>query len=63
MQEWTKKYGKTFGYYEGHTPMIVTSDLDLIQEIFIKQFNNFSARRVIFNKLNENRFKPKFVLI
>lgn len=33
-------------YYEGHVPTLVTSDLEIIQEVFIKQFNNFSARKV-----------------
>lgn len=45
VKEWTKKFGKTYGYYQGHMPVLVTSDLDLIQEVFIKQFNNFSARK------------------
>lgn len=34
-------------YYEGHYPILVTSDIDLVQEIFVKQINNFSGRRVI----------------
>lgn len=46
MRQWTKKYGKTYGYYEGHLPMIVTSDLEIIQEVFIKQFGNFVARKI-----------------
>ena len=45
LQQWTKQLGKTYGYYEGHLPVLVTSDLELIQQIFIKQYNNFSARR------------------
>ena len=35
-----------YRYYEGHYPVLVTSDLDLIQEVFIKQSKNFSARKV-----------------
>lgn len=34
-------------YFEGHTPILVTTDLEIIQEVFIKQFANFSARKVI----------------
>nr|UOU03262.1 cytochrome P450 3045C9 [Brachionus rubens] len=45
VREWTKKYGKTYGYFEGHLPVIVTSDLELIQEVFIKQSTIFSARK------------------
>jgi hypothetical protein len=33
-------------YFEGHYPILVTTDVELIQEIFIKQFNNFTARKV-----------------
>jgi hypothetical protein len=33
-------------FYEGHFPVLVTSDLELIQEIFIKKFNYFSPRKV-----------------
>nr|QEV83799.1 cytochrome P450 [Brachionus rotundiformis] len=43
--KWTLQLGKTFGYYEGHSPVLVTSDLDIISEVFIRQFSNFSARK------------------
>ena len=33
-------------YYEGHMPVLVTSDLELIEEIAFKQFTNFTGRRV-----------------
>nr|QUF59376.1 cytochrome p450 CYP3045A1 [Brachionus angularis] len=45
IRQWTEKYGKTYGFYQGHTPYLVTSDLELINEIFIKQYNNFSAKK------------------
>nr|QEV83808.1 cytochrome P450 [Brachionus rotundiformis] len=51
IKKWTEKYGKTYGYFEGHLPVIVTSDLEIIQEVFIKQSTNFSARK----KSNLNR--------
>ena len=35
-----------FSFYEGHIPVLVTSDVDIIQEVFIKQYGNFSARKV-----------------
>lgn len=44
--EWTHELGKTYGVYEGHFPILVTSDLELIQEIFIKKFNYFSPRKM-----------------
>ena len=46
LKQWTEIYGKTYGYYQGHLPIIVTSDLDIIEEICIKQHSNFSARKV-----------------
>ncbi|CAF0750430.1 unnamed protein product [Brachionus calyciflorus] len=45
LKKWTEIYGKTYGYFEGHLPILVTSDLDIIQEVFIKQSTNFSARK------------------
>ena len=51
-QEWTKEFGPTYGIFEGHTPLLVTCDPDLIQEVFIKQFSNFVARKVgLYQKL------------
>jgi hypothetical protein len=29
-----------------HSPILVTSDLEVIQEILVKQYANFSARKV-----------------
>lgn len=46
LREWTKIHGKTYGYYEGHQPILVTSDLELVQEICIKQSTNFAAKKV-----------------
>jgi hypothetical protein len=46
LREWTKKYGKTYGYYEGPRPVIVTSDINIINDVFVKQFNNFHGRKV-----------------
>ncbi|KAK6174276.1 hypothetical protein SNE40_017586 [Patella caerulea] len=45
-QIWTKLYGRTFGYFEGPSPILVTSDPDILQEVFVKQFHNFYARKV-----------------
>ncbi|CAF1516225.1 unnamed protein product [Rotaria sp. Silwood1] len=45
IQEWTKKYGRIFGYFEGHTPILVVSDPDILQDIFIKSFSSFPSRR------------------
>jgi cytochrome P450 len=45
IQQWTDKYGPIFGYFEGHTPILVVSDPDILQDVFIKSFSNFHLRR------------------
>uniref|UniRef100_A0A914UNI5 Cytochrome P450 n=1 Tax=Plectus sambesii TaxID=2011161 RepID=A0A914UNI5_9BILA len=43
--EWEKKYGETYGFYEGGNRIIVTSDLDVLQDIFVRKFENFYSRK------------------
>ncbi|GMT20003.1 hypothetical protein PFISCL1PPCAC_11300, partial [Pristionchus fissidentatus] len=45
LKEWTKIYGRTYGLKEGSKNVLVTSDPDVINEIFVKQFDNFYGRR------------------
>jgi cytochrome P450 len=45
IKQWTEKYGRVFGYFEGHTPNLVVYDPDILQDIFIKSFSNFHSRR------------------
>lgn len=45
IKQWTEKYGRIFGFFEGHTPIIVVSDPDILQDIFIKNFSIFHSRR------------------
>jgi thromboxane-A synthase len=45
IKQWTEKYGRIFGFFEGHTPVLVVSDPDVLQDIFIKSFSNFHSRR------------------
>jgi len=47
IKQWTEKYGRIFGYFEGHTPILVVSDPDVLQDIFIKSFSNFHTRRML----------------
>ena len=50
-----KKYGKTFGYFELNTPVVVTTDLQFAKTAMIKDFGHFTNRIVIFiNKFNFN---------
>uniref|UniRef100_A0A8R1Y8P0 Cytochrome P450 n=1 Tax=Pristionchus pacificus TaxID=54126 RepID=A0A8R1Y8P0_PRIPA len=43
LKEWTKQFGKVYGYLSGQRPMWVISDLSMVNEIFIKRFDNFYA--------------------
>jgi hypothetical protein len=33
IKQWTEKYGRIFGYFEGHTPILVVSDPDILQDL------------------------------
>ncbi|XP_077556045.1 lithocholate 6-beta-hydroxylase-like isoform X2 [Haemaphysalis longicornis] len=41
---WLEEYGDVFGFFLGDAPVVVVKDLDIIQEIFVKDFGNFSSR-------------------
>ncbi|EGT40587.1 CBN-CYP-13B2 protein [Caenorhabditis brenneri] len=58
LNKWTKKFGSVFGYYEGVNPVLVISDLDMLQELFIKKFNYFYARKTT-NLIHGNLECPK----
>ncbi|GMT22775.1 hypothetical protein PFISCL1PPCAC_14072, partial [Pristionchus fissidentatus] len=45
LKEWTKKYGTTYGFKEGTKNILVTSDIDIVNEVFVKQFDNFYGRK------------------
>lgn len=38
-----KKYGKTFGRYDGVTPVISTIDPELVKSITVKNFDSFTG--------------------
>jgi cytochrome P450 family 13 len=46
IQTWTKQYGSIYGLFEGTRPMYVVSDVDFLQEVYIKQFSSFHSRRL-----------------
>ncbi len=74
IKEWTNKYGHIFGYFEGHTPILVISDPDVLQDIFVKSFSKFHSRRVspfvdqhgkdvsLFNAIGLRWKRQRFVL-
>ncbi|XP_064612066.1 cytochrome P450 3A24-like [Liolophura sinensis] len=43
--EWRQKYGRVFGIHEGHFPVLMICDVDILKEITVKEFSNFTNRR------------------
>lgn len=46
-----QKYGKTLGYFEGSSPVVLTTDVQLIKRVLIKDFHFFVNRKVWTNIL------------
>nr|QST15052.1 CYP361A1 protein [Diaphanosoma celebensis] len=44
MDQWQSQYGDVYGYYVGLKPYVVVKDLDLVQQVLIKDFHNFVNR-------------------
>uniref|UniRef100_A0A914YD48 Cytochrome P450 n=1 Tax=Panagrolaimus superbus TaxID=310955 RepID=A0A914YD48_9BILA len=44
--EWHQTYGPTFGMLQGAHRVIVTSDLNILNEVYVKQFPTFQARMI-----------------
>jgi cytochrome P450 len=42
--EWTREYGPIYGIFQGTRPIYVVSDVDFLQEVYIKQFSIFHSR-------------------
>lgn len=47
-QSWTRQYGSIYGLYKGSIPMYVVSDVDFLEQVFVKQFSSFNCRHVAF---------------
>ncbi|CAF3497399.1 unnamed protein product [Rotaria socialis] len=64
IQGWNRQYGPIYGLFEGTRPMYVVSDVEFLQEVFIKQFSSFHSRRnhflqSILQKKGSNLFSAK----
>ncbi|XP_077557866.1 cytochrome P450 3A4-like [Haemaphysalis longicornis] len=42
--KWQQQYGDLFGFFNGDVPFVVVSDLKLIEEIYVRNFQNFVDR-------------------
>ncbi|CAI2358121.1 unnamed protein product [Caenorhabditis sp. 36 PRJEB53466] len=65
LHKWTQQFGKVFGYYEGAVPILVVSDLNMLQELFVKKFDNFYARKstnLIHGNLENSVEEPRINL-
>ena len=47
-QKWTRQFGSIYGLFEGTRPVFVVSDVEFLQEVFVKQFACFRSRRLPF---------------
>ncbi|KAL1438654.1 hypothetical protein MTO96_047848 [Rhipicephalus appendiculatus] len=47
-RQWIEKYGDTVGYFNGSRPVILTADLDLLRQVQIKDFQDFTDRGLLF---------------
>ena len=57
------EFGKTSGYFEGPTPIILTKDAGLIKAVTVKEFSSFTNRRVsIWSKLTWTTFPSTVAL-
>ena len=48
LRRWTRQYGSIYGLFEGTRPMYVVSDVDFLNEVFVKQFTSFNSHSLPF---------------
>ncbi|KAK8766038.1 hypothetical protein V5799_007179 [Amblyomma americanum] len=47
VEKWFQQYGDIFGFFNGDVPFVVLKDLDFIDYIFVRNFQNFTDRGVL----------------
>ncbi|CAF2745850.1 unnamed protein product [Rotaria sp. Silwood2] len=63
LQLWTQKYGPIYGFYEGAYQRIwVVSDVNFLEDVFIRQFSLFTSRKPIAIFLNPNEKYPNDIV-
>jgi len=45
LQAWTSQFGPIYGLFEGTRPMYVVSNVEFVEQVFVKQFSSFHSRR------------------
>lgn len=45
LQRWTSTFGKIYGFYEGHSPVLVLADPDMVADVFLNQNKLVTFRR------------------
>ncbi|UMM15539.1 hypothetical protein L5515_012947 [Caenorhabditis briggsae] len=46
IREWTKQYGSVYGYTEGTMKTLIVSEMDLVHQLFVTQYDNFYGRKL-----------------
>ncbi|TKR78194.1 hypothetical protein L596_019044 [Steinernema carpocapsae] len=46
LRDWTQEYGSVYGIQQGFKNILVTSDLQMIEELFVKKFDCFYGRKL-----------------
>ncbi|CAI2327041.1 unnamed protein product [Caenorhabditis sp. 36 PRJEB53466] len=62
LQKWTKEYGPYYGITEGTQKTLITSDPDFVNEVFVKQFDNFHGRKTTALQGDPNKNKRVHLL-
>ncbi|XP_075545080.1 cytochrome P450 3A14-like [Dermacentor variabilis] len=44
--KWLDQYGDTYGFYNGDAPFVVTRDLNFVEHVFVRNFQNFVDRGI-----------------
>ncbi|UJR11637.1 hypothetical protein I4U23_015818 [Adineta vaga] len=50
LKEWTRKYGKIYGIFAGSSPIYIVSDVNFLEQVFIKQFSSFYSHQTDFSE-------------
>ncbi|XP_070391493.1 cytochrome P450 3A14-like isoform X2 [Dermacentor albipictus] len=46
MGKWLDQYGDTYGFYNGDVPFVATRDLNFVEHVFVRNFQNFIDRGI-----------------